>query len=361
MGKTGDKVVCPVIIPSYEPDERLLSLLSDLNKAQVSPVIIVDDGSSDAYRLIFEAAAKEYCAIVLRHENNCGKGRGLKTAFDYCLRQYSNMIGCITADCDGQHTFSAILKCKESLVKNQDKLILGVRNFSGGGQIVPAKSSFGNQLTRKVFRFLYGVDISDTQTGLRGIPVRFMKKLLEIQGERFEFETRMLVAAVQEDISFIEIPIETIYDSKDNHSTHFRPIVDSIQIYKVFGSAFGRFVLSSLSSSIIDLLLFHIFCIIFRNSFLGIYYVVIATVGARIISALCNYMFNYFFVFDSKKKHYQSAMRYFILAIAQMSCSAALTMGLLSLLPVNTEVIVKIPVDVLLWFVSYHVQKRYIY
>lgn len=48
-----------------------------------------------------------------------------------------------------------------------------------------------------MFHLLYGLDISDTQTGLRGIPANFMKSLLEVRGDRFEFETRMLITAVQ--------------------------------------------------------------------------------------------------------------------------------------------------------------------
>lgn len=231
----------------------------------------------------------------------------------------------------------------------------------GGGNIIPLKSSFGNNLTRKVFHLLYGLDISDTQTGLRGIPANFMKSLLEVRGDRFEFETRMLITAVQKNIQLIEVPIETIYDSKVNHSTHFRPIVDSIRIYRVFGFAFGKFALSSLSSSIIDLLLFHIFCTISRNRFGGLGYVAAATVCARIISAICNYLFNYFLVFASKKEHYKSAAKYLLLAVTQMSCSACFTTGLIYLCSIDTEIFVKIPVDIILWFFSYHIQRKYIY
>ena len=83
------------------------------------------------------------------------------------------------------------MKCKQVLLKCKQDLILGVRAFDQ--ENVPAKSQFGNNLTRKVFRTLYKVDISDTQTGLRGIPTDFMKILLDVPGERFEFETRMLI------------------------------------------------------------------------------------------------------------------------------------------------------------------------
>ena len=116
-----------------------------------------------------------------------------------------------------------------------------------------------------------------------------MKELLDVPGERFEFETRMLIKAVEMEIEIEEIPIETVYDSKENHSTHFRPIVDSVRIYKVFGFSFGRFLLSSLSSSVVDLILFQILCLLLGRS-----------VGARVISATYNYLINYFLFLQAK-------------------------------------------------------------
>lgn len=348
----------PVIIPAYEPDDRLIDLLNDLKIKKISPIIIVNDGSSAEYEHFFEDAEK-YGATVLKHEVNCGKGRGLKTAFSYCLKQYPDLIGCITADSDGQHTPDAILDCMDELRKNDHSLVLGVRSFEG--EEIPAKSQFGNNLTIKVFQRLYGVSITDTQTGLRGISKDFMRILLDVPGDRFEFETRMLIKATELRIPIEEISIETVYDSKDNHSTHFRPIVDSIRIYRVFGAAFGRFCLSSFSSSIIDLGLFHIFCSLLKNIHLGIQYVAMATVGARIISSIYNYLVNYFYVFQSDKSKKGSVIRYYLLAVIQMLCSALLTTGLVMLTRTNSELLIKVPVDVMLFLISYRIQKKYVY
>lgn len=349
----------PIIIPSYEPDDRLLKLLKDLQDNDLQPVVIVNDGSSAEYQDHFEKAKDEYHAIVLKHDINRGKGRALKTAFSYCLEKYMDIAGCITADSDGQHTVAAIMKCKQALLKCKQDLILGVRAFDQ--ENVPAKSQFGNNLTRKVFRTLYKVDISDTQTGLRGIPTDFMKILLDVPGERFEFETRMLIKAVEMEIKIEEMPIETVYDSKENHSTHFRPIVDSIRIYRVFGFSFGRFLLSSLSSSVIDLILFQILCLLLERIIGGIKYVAFATAGARVISATYNYLINYFFVFASKEKHHKSMIKYILLAITQMTCSAVLTMLLVAWSGASVELSVKIPVDVCLFLISYQIQKRVVY
>ena len=91
----------PIVIPSYEPDERLLQLLETLKAGSQGPVVIVDDGSGAAYKEIFERAGAYVDVLggaVLTHEVNRGKGRALKTAFAFILKKYPDAIGCVTAD-----------------------------------------------------------------------------------------------------------------------------------------------------------------------------------------------------------------------------------------------------------------------
>jgi len=229
----------PVIIPSYEPDDRLITLLDEFREAGLTDVILVDDGSGEDYKAIFEMAKKEYGCIVLKHAVNQGKGRGLKTAFNYCLNEYPDMIGCITADSDGQHSVGCIKRCMAALEEHPDALILGVRDFSLDN--VPWKSRMGNTITSYICKILEGVEVSDTQTGLRGISREFMKVCMNVEGERFEFETRMLIAT-KNTCEIVEVPIETIYDSKENHQSHFNPVKDSIRVYKVFEKSFAKVI-----------------------------------------------------------------------------------------------------------------------
>ena len=184
----------PIVIPAYEPDERLLQLLETLRTADLAPVVIVDDGSGSKYKEIFERAQAYVQAsggAVLTHEVNRGKGRALKTAFGYILKEYPEAVGCVTADSDGQHSAECIEKVKDALEAQPDKLILGVRRFDT--ENVPLRSRLGNGITERIFAYVSGLHVSDTQTGLRGIPRAFMKELLDVPGERFEFETQMLL------------------------------------------------------------------------------------------------------------------------------------------------------------------------
>lgn len=344
----------PVIIPAYEPDEKLLGLLDELNNAQLGPVIVVDDGSEgEGYDEIFRGV-EERGAKLLTHAVNMGKGRALKTAFNYCINEYDDLYGVVTADSDGQHTPEDIKKCMDALLADPETLVLGVRNFNESG--IPARSVFGNKTTSRVMKLLLGLSISDTQTGLRGINVPFMKYLLTEKGERFEFETNMLIATKELGIKIVEVPIKTIY-LEENKSSHFNPILDSIRIYAVF----VKFLFSSLSSSVVDIVMFSIFCEMLRNVSVSIGYVMLATILARIISAIYNFTINYKVVFKGKGSKSRAAMRYLVLAACIMLLSGGLVTFFTGLLPMVPEFVVKIPVDCVLFLLSFVVQREVVY
>ena len=158
-----------------------------------------------------------------------------------------------------------------------------------------------------------------------------------------------------------EVEIETVYDSKENHTTHFNPLKDSIRIYKIFGHIFLKFLVSSLSSCLLDLGLFALFCGINKSYLSGVSYVFIAAVEARVISATYNFLINYVFVFKSEENKLKALMKYASLAVVQMLLSAVLTTLLTYILGESLEVVWKAIVDVLLFFVSYYIQHEFVY
>ncbi len=346
----------PIIIPSYEPDERLIELLTTLVDGK-RRIIIVNDGSSSKYDAIFKKASEMITSgggVLLTHEVNKGKGKALKTAFDYIIKNIPDAIGAVTADSDGQHPVICIDKVTDEFIKYPGCLILGVRNFDGDD--VPWKSSFGNKLTMKVMKFVSGLSISDTQTGLRAIPISFMKELVDFGGDRFEFEIEMLLETVGK-YDIREVHILTIYDSKEDHQTHFNPVKDSIKIYRILGKQFFRYILASFGSFVLDILLFYIFCRVFGDFK---EYILISTIIARVCSSIFNFAINYKKVFKSNENIFKSAIKYFCLVIVQMGLSALFVTLFVNLTHGN-EVVVKIIVDTILFFISFKVQQSLVF
>ncbi len=342
-----------VLIPAYNPDEKLLALLPKL-KERFSRIVLVDDGSVKG-REIFPQAEK-YVEKILVHERNRGKGAALKTGFAYL----GDSTDVITADSDGQHTPEDIAKVAEGLRSHRDGLVLGVRSFSGK---VPLRSRFGNWWTRWFFFLMTGLMIRDTQTGLRGIPAALLPRVAAIPGDRYEYEMAMLADAKNHPSRPLQIPIETVYIDS-NATSHFNPLLDTIRIYR----SLFQFCISSVLSFLIDN---GIFAVVMwalaakdtprRDD------VLIALVAARFVSSHFNYFYNRFVVFRRERaaphRRHRSYYGYIALVLAVGAASYALTEGCAALLDVRgvAVTVVKIAADIALFVASYLVQKKLIF
>ena len=128
------------------------------------------------------------------------------------------------------------------------------------------------------------------------------------------------------------------------------------------GQPFWRFLVSSMSSSVVDLAAFALLCVPFQPLFGDRMYILAATIAARVLSSLCNYLLNYFLVFHSHATHTRSATLYTTVTVIKTACSAVFVAALARLLPAAVpELAIKIPVDCLLFFANYLVQKRFVY
>lgn len=344
-----------IIIPALNPDDKLVEYVRELIDNGFKNILVVDDGSRAEKKSIFMEIEKYKECTVLYHAINMGKGRALKNAFNYYLINFSgDYKGVITADSDGQHTVQDVLKLEKSMGENMESLTLGVRDFNRDN--VPYKSKFGNKLTRSIIKLLYGGSISDTQTGLRAIPNSVLYKYLDLYGERFEYETTMLIESLHNNIPINEVQIETVYIN-NNKETHFRPIADSWAIYKLIFTIFFKYILSSISSAVVDFLIFSIFTFILRDVQIGLR-IGIATVVARIISSLYNYCINKNIVFKGNGNN--TFLKYYILCILQMCCSMGGVYVLCYYLHLD-EIIAKVIVDGLLFLLSFQIQRTWIF
>jgi len=151
---------CFIIIPSYEPDNKLEKTIEDLTSKGIENIIVVNDGSNISFSHIFDAIKARYPNIhLLNHETNKGKGAALKTAFKFLLDNDFDYSYVITVDGDFQHKAKDVIKVAMDSEDNSDKLILGSRVFKKDS--VPFKSWFGNTLTKTILRVLCYIDVTD--------------------------------------------------------------------------------------------------------------------------------------------------------------------------------------------------------
>ncbi len=332
------------IIPAYEPDARIVDLIRQLLENSQARICVVDDGSQNT--LPFKDSIFQNKRVsLLHHAINLGKGASLKTAFNYVLTHFPQIKSVVTLDADGQHAISDALKIAKKGQSSQ-ALILGTRSFSLSGQKIPLKSRLGNIITRLVWRLIMGSKITDTQTGLRGIPSSLMKGCLHILPNRYEFEMEMLLKANELNMPLVEVPIETIYIDQ-NRGSHFNPFLDSLKIYFVL----FRYSFSAIISTAVDYMAFYILLAFFG---VGLSFIV-----ARLVSFFVNYNLNKTFVFRSKRASTHSLLKYMVLFCSNLYIGYS-SMEYISFQGFFT-IYSKIGVDILLFFFNFFIQREWVF
>ncbi len=342
-----------ILIPAYEPDEKLTAFAAGLKESGLE-ALIVDDGSSEKCRPVFESCEALGYKVV-RHEKNMGKGAALRTGMKAIAEAYPDLRWIITADSDGQHTLESLKKVAAACVENPEALVIGGR-FRDSYSI-PLRSRIGNSFTRGVFKLATGMSIHDTQTGLRGIPASSVPDMLQLKGDRYEYEMNMLLALKGWGMKCVEVPIETVYIDK-NASSHFHPIKDSLRILKqIF-----KFISASVISFIVDYLLYalmlYVLCPLIWGTELPSFAVPVSYFGARVVSGVVNYFLNSRMVFRSAGA--RQAFGYAVLWVVVLGLGMLGSFLIKDLLGWH-GIVCKILVDLPLFLLSYFTQRELIF
>ncbi len=355
-----------VIIPAYEPPKAFVDYARNLLNKNFGGLVVVNDGSNEKYSPIFNELATLDGCTVLSYEKNHGKGYALKTAFKHCRDTYDENYVFVTADCDGQHLAKDVERIADTANDHKNKLVLGSRDFSL--DVVPARSKAGNVNIRRMFKFFYGISLSDTQTGLRAFSFSLLDKLISIKGDRFEYEMNMLIIFHKSHIQILEVPIETVYEEKPDDVekvSHFKTFSDSAKVMMTLFQNLGWYVISSVLSAVIDVVAFF-----FLANYLDVAHsILIATIGARILSSIVNFTINFKVVFNGKSK--KSIFKYYVLWTAQLVASyglASLSNTIFSSLTGLSDVqinlfttLLKGVFDLILALLSYQIQSHWVF
>lgn len=366
-----DKIV--LLIPSLDPNEKLIRTVKGMISVGFSNILLVNDGSKKENIWPFEQLSILPEVTIIGYEDNHGKGYALKYGFKYIIEHFPDAVGVLTADGDGQHLPEDCKAVAEAMIK-KDQNIFGCRNFKDPS--VPKRNKAGNTISIFAYNFLCGIKLSDTQTGLRAIPFRYLKDYIEVEGNRFEYETNVLLYMRTNNIPFSEVSINTVYEDDSNAGSHFKVVSDSVKIYKPLlkygGPRLLKFICGSLLSTLIDLGLFTLFTWLLSKifekksepEFLAIIgSVFIAGFIARVLSSLFNYSFNRNAVFRDKKSAKHTILKYYALAVFIFGASTLAVSGISFIFGTEgiARTIVKFFVDAVLFIISYKVQRDWVF
>lgn len=210
-----------VIMPAFNEAEHIGGVIETLfvdHSDLIGELVVVDDGSTDGTGDI----AAGLGARVLRHRRNLGKGRALRTGFNYALdRGYQAVI---TMDSDGQHDPADIPRFIDRYRMGDVDIVLGSREHERGR--MPLHRRLNNRLVSFVGSWLAGQQIYDFQCGYRMLSCDVIKKI-KLSTARYETESELLIGAGRLGYRIASIPIETIYNGA-------RSNVDTLVEMKLF-------------------------------------------------------------------------------------------------------------------------------
>lgn len=198
-----EKVI--IVIPAYNPLQLFIQFVEQLLMLHPKKIYIVNDGSDPRYASIFEELAQLPNVHIISYEHNMGKGYALKTALQYIVANEKEYAGVLITGADNQHKIKDIEKIIETKDLFSDGLIMGVRDFRHND--MPLMSFIGNRAASMLFELLFHKRLLDIQSGLRYISKKDVIWVRKVPGQRFNFDTNMLIEAIRRKVPIYEVPI----------------------------------------------------------------------------------------------------------------------------------------------------------
>ena len=210
--------VC-VVIPTYNEAKTIANLIKKIRQQELE-VAVIDDGSQDNTSKI----ADDNGAIVLRNENNEGKGASLIRGFHYALGRDFDAV--ITMDGDGQHLPSEIPYFIRLGEYSNSGILIGNRMFKRKN--MPSVRVFTNNFMSRLISFVAGQSIPDTQCGFRLIKKEVLEKI-NLKTSKYETESEIIIQASRLGFNIESVPIKTIYNGE---KSQINPVIDVLRFIK---------------------------------------------------------------------------------------------------------------------------------
>jgi glycosyltransferase involved in cell wall biosynthesis len=210
------------LVPAYNAGASIGAVVAG-TRPVLSPVVVVDDGSSDDTA----ARAASAGAEVLRHAVNQGKGAALLTGMRHLERQ--GFARALTLDADGQHLPDQIPALLAAADAAPRAIVVGVRRKEGFE--IKRIARFGNWVADRFMRWIAGQPLPDTQSGFRVYPVA-ATLVLRTRGTRYDFETEVLLRAARAGMPVLGVPVAVYYPPVAERISHYRPWADTLRIIR---------------------------------------------------------------------------------------------------------------------------------
>ncbi|PYI48349.1 MAG: hypothetical protein DMF10_04410 [Verrucomicrobia bacterium] len=220
------------VIPAYQ-DEKHIGDIVRRTRAQLDHVLVIDDGSTDQT----SQRAREGGAVVIVHSENRGKGEAIKTGLGHWLAAATLSSGgsdlavawAVLLDSDGQHLPEEIDRFLAAAASATARLTFFLGNRMDNAAGMPFIRRVVNRCMSRQISRVCKQEIPDTQCGFRMLDSQLIPELLG-GGDRFDYETEVLIIASREGYRIESVPITTVYTDQ---VSKIRPLRDAVRFLKL--------------------------------------------------------------------------------------------------------------------------------
>lgn len=210
-----------IIIPVYNEAAAIGGVVRAIKEKGLD-VIVVDDGSNDGCGDIARAEGAKVITQAIRH----GKGYSLKIGFKHAID--SGYAAILMMDGDGQHRANDVDAFLAKAQRSPVSIITGSRMHDMKN--MPHSRRIANRVMSKIISFFSGVNIPDTQCGMRYIHSGILKDI-NVTTNGYEIETEILMKAAKKKYPIYSVNIQTIYEGE---KSKIRPLTDTGRFIKYF-------------------------------------------------------------------------------------------------------------------------------
>ena len=215
-----------IVMPAFNAAPHIAAVLQEVREVAADiPVVVVDDGSTDATAQVVRGLPAVTC---LQHARNRGKGAALQTGMRHAIERLQPQ-AVIFMDADGQHAPRELPKFISAYTQKRGNFIVGRRELVPGK--MPWPRILSNRITSALVSRKIGHKIPDSQSGYRLVETALLQRIPRFRCTDYEFETELLIRAARAGARFYHVPIATIYGSE---TSHIRPVQDMVKFIKMY-------------------------------------------------------------------------------------------------------------------------------
>lgn len=220
-----------IIIPSYNEEKNIVSVIEDIRKYHSGDIVVIDDGSQD----VTSSLAREAGAFVIRHPFNMGYGVALQTGYKYAVEKNYDIL--LQIDGDGQHSAKFIPELFSQVESSDCDVAIGSRFLGESQYRAGFLKSIGIRLFRKIIWMITGEKITDPTSGYQCLNRSVFEFFTNDTFPCDYPDANVIIMLHRAGFKIREIPVE-MTSNPDGRSMHRGIFTISYYLFKMFLSIF---------------------------------------------------------------------------------------------------------------------------